>query len=155
MGRPTRSLAAAIVSAAVLLGAGCGGDTAEENAYVEAVNRTQTEFAQTFERLRDDITATSTPAQDQRTLGRFRAAVDDAVGELRRIEPPEAVASLHRRLVGDIGRYGTEIEKARTAFGSTDPQKVLQAQTRLVARVSRISGDINAVITDINQELRG
>lgn len=153
MRRPPRRLLAAALACCAL--AGCGGDTAQENAYVEAVNRTQTDFARTFERLRDQITATSTPEQDQRTLGRFRSAVDEAVGDLRAIDPPEAVAGLHRRLVGDIGRYGAEIEKARTAFGSTDPQRVLKAQTDLVSQVSDISGDINAVIGDINEELRG
>lgn len=141
--------------AAVLLGVGgCGGDE-EADAYIDAVNRTQTDFARTFERLRDRITATSTPEQDRRTLGRFRVAVDQAVGELRAIDPPAEVAGLHRRLVGDIGRYGTEIEKARRAFGSSDPQRVLAAQTELVSEVSDISGDIDATIGDINDELQG
>ncbi len=154
MRRPLRPLLAAACAVALLGTAGCG-DTAEENAYVEAVNKTQTDFAATFGRLRDQITATSTPEQDQRTLRRFGAAVDETVGELRAIDPPEEVVALHRRLVGDIGRYGTEIEKARRAFGSADPQRVLAAQTDLVSEVGDISGDIDATIGDINKTLRG
>ncbi|HYF25653.1 MAG TPA: hypothetical protein VD931_07955, partial [Baekduia sp.] len=111
-------------------------------------------FAQTFERLRDRITATSTPQQDRRTLASFRAAVDDAVGDLRAIEPPQEVAALHRRLVGQIGSYGTALERARRTFGSADARRVLAAQAQLVERISTISGSINATINEINDELR-
>lgn len=138
----------------VVAAAGCG-DTEQRNAYVDAVNKAQARFVTTFQDLRDQITATSTPEQDRATLTRFRKAVDAAVAELQAIDPPAQVADLHGRLVGDIGRYGEEIDAARESFGSPDPQRVVAAQTRLVNAVSAVGGRINATIDAINRSLRG
>lgn len=150
-----RALAAAVV--VVLLGfgaAGCGGDHEQDNAYVDTVNRAQDDFASTFDRLSSRITSTSTPTQDRRTLQGFRAAVDRVVAQLRAVEVPGRVRELHARLVGEIGSYGRQIDRARAAFGSRDAQAVLSAQTELVSAVTRVSAQINRTIDAINGELR-
>lgn len=132
----------------------CGDDVEKSNAYVDAVNKAQNDFAVTFDRLNKSITSTSTPAQDRDTLGRFQSAVEDVTRELRAVNPPEAVAGLHRKLIEEIGGYGEEVAKARKAFASTDPQKVIAAQTALVTAVTSIASRINTTIDQINRKLR-
>jgi hypothetical protein len=151
--RRTAPVALLLISFA-LIAAGCGGDTKASNAYVDAVNKAQNAFATSFDKLSNRITATSTPEQDQRTLDGFKQAVDKAVGDLRAIEVPDKVLPLHRRLVSEIGAYGREIDRAKTAFSSSDPQAIVKAQTRLVAAVTRVSSQINATIDQINRKLR-
>ncbi|MEA2393173.1 MAG: hypothetical protein QOJ82_1064 [Solirubrobacteraceae bacterium] len=145
---------ALLLIALALVAAGCGGDTKASNAYVDAVNKAQNTFATSFDKLSSRITATSTPAQDQQTLEGFRQAVDRAVGDLRAIDVPEKVKPLHRRLVTEISAYGREIDRAKTAFDSSDPQAIVRAQTRLVTAVTRVSSQINATIDQINRKLR-
>ena len=80
------------VLAALALGvvvAGCGSDNKSANSYVDAVNRAQNDFASTFDRLSSQITSTSTPQQDQKTLNGFKRAVDKVVGDLRAVERSE------------------------------------------------------------------
>jgi len=149
---PLICVLAALALAVVL--PGCGDDVEKSNAYVDAVNKAQNDFAVTFDRLNKSITSTSTPAQDRDTLGRFRSAVEDVTKELSAVDPPEAVATLHRQLIREIGGYGNEVAKARKAFASTDPQKVIAAQTDLVTAVTSVATRINTTIDQINKKLR-
>ena len=150
----SRALAAALVA---LLGLGlvaCGADHRRENAYVEAVNRAQDDFAASFDRLSGRITSTSTATQDRRTLRGFRGAVDRTVVRLRGIAVPGSVKALHGRLIGEIGSYGRQIDRAQAAFRAGDAQSVLAAQTALVSAVTRVSAQINRTIDAINAKLR-
>jgi hypothetical protein len=135
--------------------AGCGTDRSRDNGYVDAVNRAQRDFAARFARLSKRITATSTPGEDRRTLGAFRAAVDRTVVRLRGVEVPDRVGSLHARLVDEIAAYGRQIDRARAAFRGQRAQAILAAQTDLVSAVTRISAQINRTIATINERLRG
>jgi len=146
------ALLAALVLAVVL--PACGDDVEKSNAYVDAVNKAQNDFAVTFDRLNRSITSTSTPAQDRQTLGRFQEAVATVTEELNAVAPPEAVATLHTKLIREIGGYGVEVGKAREAFASTDPQKVIAAQTDLVTSVTSVATRINTTIDQINKKLR-
>jgi hypothetical protein len=150
-----RVLAAVLVAVLPLGLVACGGDHKQDNAYVDAVNRAQDDFKATFDRLSSRITATSTPAQDRRTLRAFRTAVDRAVVRLRAIDVPARVEGLHARLVGEIASYGRQIDRAQAAFRSRDAQAVLSAQTDLVSAVTRVSAQVNRTIDAINRKLRG
>jgi hypothetical protein len=151
--RRTAPVAMALIALA-LVTVGCGGGTKASNTYVDAVNKVQNTFATTFDKLSNKITSTSTPAQDQRTLDGFAQAVDQAVGDLSAIDVPDKVKPLHRQLVNEISAYGREIDRAKTAFGSANSQEIVRAQTRLVSAVTRVSGQINATIDQINRRLR-
>jgi hypothetical protein len=146
-------LAAALVVLALLV-AGCGSDSKAANDYVDAVNRAQNDFASTFDRLSSQITSTSTPAQDQKTLEGFKRAVDKVVGDLKAVEPPSKVKPLHDELIGEISSYGREIDKAKTAFAKGTPKQIIKAQTELVTAVTRVSAQINRTIDAINKKLR-
>lgn len=160
MRRPARSAFAAVAVVLALAGGGCGGGDgttrsgADERRYVTAVNAAQNEFAQRFGRLSAQITPTSTPRQDQRTLARFEAAVDDVVRRLRAVRPPPAVRALHARLIAQIAGYRGHIAAARRAFASGDPRRVLAAQGRLSGAVRDTGERVNRTINAINARLR-
>ena len=127
-----RVLAALLVIALAVAVAGCGDKGAKQsNAYVDSVNSAQGAFADQLDRLSRNFTAASTPEQDQRTLGSFKAAVDQAVQRLKAIKPPDRVRALHRQLVATIAAYGDDIAKAQRGFGSSSPSTRLKAQTEL------------------------
>jgi hypothetical protein len=151
MRRLTVVLAAAALGAAI---AGCGSDAKQANGYVEAVNRAQADFATTFDRLSRRITSTSTPAQDQRTLDAFKAAVDRVVGNLRAVDVPPKVKDLHGDLVSELAAYGRQIDKTKAAFAEGSPKSIAAAQTDLAAAVTRVSTQINRTIAAINEKLR-
>jgi hypothetical protein len=151
-----RSLITVLLLAAAALGVtACGKDaTKQRNAYAAAVNQAQSNFAQSFHSLSQRITSTTTPNQGRRTLQGFQNAVDDVVHELRAIDPPSDVRPLHGRLIQEMTGYGREIRKAKRAFATGAPQRILDAQKALVVATTRISTRINRTIAAINRELQ-
>ena len=145
-----------LVATAVLGLAACGQDKAaqERNAYADQVNRAQSDFAQSFKSLSRRITRTTTPGRGRRTLQGFEDAVDNVVTDLRRIEAPSDVQPLHRRLIDEIAGYGRAIHRAKLAFETGSPQRILRAQSALVSRTTAISARINSTIAAINRRLQ-
>jgi hypothetical protein len=151
-----RRLLPVLVAVATALGAaGCGSDSAKQrNAYADAVNQAQNDFAQSFRNLSRRITSTTTPGQGRRTLQGFEDAVDNVVSDLQAIDAPSDVQPLHRRLITEIADYGREIRRAKRAFATGAPQRILNAQTKLVSATTRISSRINRTIAAINRQLQ-
>ena len=150
-----RLLPVFIAVATAVAAAGCGDEPAKQrNAYADAVNRAQSDFEQSFKSLSRRITRTTTPNQGRRTLRGFENAVDDVVTDLRRIDAPADVQPLHRRLITEISDYGREIRRAERAFATGAPQRILEAQGKLVAATTRISSRINRTIAAINRQLQ-
>jgi len=149
-----RRAVGALVAAALLAGCGSGG-VDEANRYVDAVNRAQIRFAGTMDQLSGRISAKSSPSADVRVLRSFDGAVRRVVGGLRRIEPPAKVAGLHRRLVGEMDRYGSRVRREATTLRTKDPARMAAAQQRLLSATDNVSRDINATIDQINRRLGG
>jgi hypothetical protein len=149
-----RAAVAAALALTLLVAAGCGSQHKDENAYVDAVNKAQTDFSTTFEKLSSRITSTSTPGQDRRTLQGFQDAIDSVVRHLKAVKAPQRVQPLHEQLVSEISSYGDQITKAKKAFASRSASKIVKAQTDLVSAVTRVSAEINKTIDQINQKLR-
>src|SRR3954453_10458810 len=112
--------------------AGCGNEEAakERNTYADAVNRAQSDFAQSFRSLSRRITSTTTPGQGRRTLQGFEDAVDDVVTDLRAIDAPNDVLPLHRRLITEISDYGREIRRAKGGLATGGPRGGVRARGR-------------------------
>ncbi|MBI5107004.1 MAG: hypothetical protein HZB46_18820 [Solirubrobacterales bacterium] len=149
-----RALLAALAALALALPLAACGDSEQKNDYVAAVNRAQNDLAKRFNELQTRITPTSTPAQDRKTLTGYETAVRRAVTDLKAVDPPKGLDDLHRRFIGDIADYGTEVRRARERLSSGSPRDAIAAQQRLVAAVNRISTRINATISAINDKLR-
>jgi hypothetical protein len=149
-------LSVILVVAAVAGLAACGGDKAaqERNAYADQVNRAQSNFAQSFKSLSKRITRTTTPGRGRKTLQGFENAVDNVVTDLRRIDAPSDLQPLHRRLISEIAGYGRAIHRAKLAFATGSPQRILRAQSALVSSTTEISTRINRTIAAINQRLQ-
>ena len=145
-----------LLVAAVLGLAACGQDKAaqQRNAYADQVNRAQSDFAQSFKSLSRRITKTTTPSRGRRTLQGFEDAVDNVVTDLRRIDAPTDLQPLHRRLIDEIAGYGRAIHRAKVAFATGSPQRILRAQSALVNSTTAISARINRTIAAINQRLQ-
>jgi hypothetical protein len=149
--RPT---AAALVAAS-LLAAGCGGVDADGNRYVARVNRAQQDFANQVERLSKNITPTSSPEADRRTLRSFERAVDEVGVDLRRISPPPEVRGLHATLIHAVDGYGVEVRHATAAMSSHSPTRLRRAQHRLAQATTSFGTTINRTIEAINKRLGG
>jgi hypothetical protein len=145
-----------VLAAAAALGlAACGDDGVDDaNRYVDAVNASQQRFTSTLARLSGRITVESSPTQDQATLAAFDDAVVRAVRDLNGVEPPEDVADLHRRLVGDLDGYGARVRRETGLLRSDDPRRLLAAQEELLGETSAVSERLNATIAQINEQLR-
>jgi hypothetical protein len=150
---PVRLLLALALVAGVVAGCGGGGGVKEANAYVDEVNRAQTRFAGTIDSLATRITSTSTPADDRITLGRFEAAVDNVVADLRAVHPPEQVRGQHAQLIAALEGYGTEVKKVSEDIASGSASRLLGAQEELAQATATVSQKINMTIAAINRKL--
>jgi hypothetical protein len=144
----------ALVLAAVIAGCGGGGSKDNDN-YVQALNRAQTGLAERFTALQKRITATSSAAQDRKTLQAYEAAVGTTVRDLRAIEPPNGFDDLHQRFVGEVLGYGTALRTARGQLQGDDPRAILAAQGRLRTAVAQTGRRLNTTIQAINAKLKG
>jgi hypothetical protein len=143
--------------AAIVLAAfgGCGNGGADrDTAYVDQVNKAQTQFAETVRTLTGRVTADSSPDRDRATLRSFTRAVDGVVVDLRRIDPPASVARLHEGLVDDMKAYAGEVRSAATTLTSGDADRLVASQQRLLKATKTVSTQINESIDAINQRLR-
>src|SRR3954452_22267898 len=144
-----------VVAAAVGLSA-CGEEKAAEqrNAYADQVNRAQNDFAQSFKSLSKRITRATPPGRGRKPLQGFEDAVDNVVVDLRRIDAPSDLQPLHRQLITEISGYGLAIHRAKVAFETRSPQRILRAQTALMTATTALSSRINRTIAAINRQLR-
>jgi hypothetical protein len=149
-----RAAAAVLLALLLATAAGCGSGH-RDGDYAASLNRAQTGLAQRFSRLQARITPTSSAAQDTRTLLAYEAAVRDTVADLRAVHPPEALAPLHRRFVGQVADYGAALRTARGRLKGDDPQAILAAQGRLRVAVAETGRRLNATISAINRKLHG
>jgi hypothetical protein len=140
--------------AAVLL-AGCGsGGVDDANRYVDAVNRAQTQFAGTMDRLSGRISSSSSISADARVLRTFDSALGRVMVRLRQARPPSDVAPLHRRLVGEMDAYGARVRHEANVLRSKDTTRLVAAQQRLLTATDDVSRRMNATIDEINRRLK-
>jgi hypothetical protein len=145
----------AVVAAFGIASCGSGEDAAKQrNTYADQVNRAQNNFAQSFKSLSRRITSTTTPGRGRKTLQGFEDAVNDVVVDLRRIDAPGDLQPLHQRLISEISGYGRAIHRAKLAFATGSPQRILRAQSALVTSTTAISDRINKTIAAINRQLQ-
>jgi hypothetical protein len=136
--------------------AGCGGSAdGSDTRYVDRVNKAQQDFAARVDKLSQGITATSSAANDRRTLRSFELAVDEVGGDLRAIAPPGEVRGLHNRLVTAVDGYGADVQKAARALRSRSPARLRSAQRDLAQATTAFGTTLNRTIDEINRELDG
>jgi hypothetical protein len=152
MSGPVRLLFALALVGVALTGCG-GGGVKEANTYVDEVNKAQNRFASTIDTLSTHITSTSTPTDDRATLGRFQAAVDRVVTDLRAVHPPDQVRNQHAQLIVALESYGTELKQVTADISSGSATRLLGAQEELAKATADVSRKINTTIAAINHKL--
>jgi Tfp pilus assembly protein PilP len=149
-----RRALAALAAIVLLSGCGSSDDTKDANRYVDAVNAAQGRLTTALGRLSGEISSSTSPAADRRTLQAFDTAVGGAVATLRRIQPPSDVTPLHRRLVRELEDYDRELRRETAVLRSDDVEALLAAQRRLLAATNETSQQINDTLDEINARLR-
>ena len=145
---------AAVLLACTVLGAGCGGDAEEKNAYVEDVQAAQRTFVTRFEQVRKRLTTTSTLAQDQATLEDFQTITERFATTLEKVQPPNEVRTEHGRLVAVIAGYGADVGRARMRLRTASTEDRTIVRTELSSAVAGTQEKIAKAVGDINAALR-
>lgn len=152
--RPGRPIAA-LVCALIVLASGCGGDGAQDTAYVDDVQAAQRAFVSRFAGVRDGLDVTSTLEQDRATLAAFGAAAAAFARSLERVDPPAAVREEHGVLVAAVEGYRRAVERAgRRLRGGSVRDRAL-VRTELSSGVEATQARVAEAIGDINAGLRG
>jgi hypothetical protein len=133
----------------VLALAGCGGDDGKDaqadRTYIDQVNGAVQRFAREAKQL---------PAGfETDTLHTYSATLERTADDLRAIDPPSAVASLHKQLAGDVSTYADAIDAAASAPMSKDPDKVVAAQQALLKATATANREVNRTLTAIGRKL--
>lgn len=135
---------------AALALAGCGGEDREAAAtYARAVEAARTAFDRDVEAVTSRLGATSTPQRTQRGLGDLGVAAGRFEDRLRGARPPEEVAGLHRRLVGEAARYRRTLAAARGRFAEGDGSEYLRARTALAREAGAARERVNVLLRRI------
>lgn len=138
----TRLIALTALIAACLV-AGCGGSNAQGNAYVNAVNKAQKDFA----------TSVGQPSSTTDTLTQLETALGKIVTDLKAADPPDDVKALHTTLVTQFGDFKDSVGAVSAAVATKDQQKIAAAQTKFTRDSAATQAKIAATITAINEKL--
>lgn len=151
---PRRRLALPLLAAAVLA-AGCGGDGQAKSDYSREVQTAQRAYALSFEKVTDQLTPTSTNAEDRATLAAFAADTGRFVTALKAADVPEEVREPHARLTKVVVGYRAAVERTRAALAGADASERARLRTALAKDFSTAQGQVERAIADINKGLGG
>ena len=149
-----RAVLAATLALA-LVATGCGGDTKTKNAYVDQVNRAQSNFVAVVDDSQSRLQGNASNQETATQLDMIRAAAAKVVVQLRGIKPPDKVRTLHASLVKEARGLVDAFQKAADAYRSGDPAKILTAKVDLGKDIDRVNAQLNATIQQLNTKLHG
>jgi hypothetical protein len=154
----TRLLRAAVLLVAVLALAGatgCFGSNSDENAYVDQLNKVQNDFASsTAEALSSAPSQLNGKAQAIQSLGNFETAIDKLIADLKAVDPPAKVESLHHELISKMQRFHVHVKEAVASLTSPDPQVIVAAQAQVATEALQLRTTIRKTISGINDKLQ-
>jgi hypothetical protein len=145
-----------LAALSLVVGAGCGSDTKSSNDYVSAVNKVQTDFATNVRKVGSSTPSGSDPATAaKKTFSDLETAINKAIADLKGVQAPDKVKSLHNDLIGEMEQFKSEVSSAGNSLKSKDPQAIVKAQTKFAASASTLGSKISQTIDDINSKLQG
>jgi hypothetical protein len=157
MKSPVRTAILCLAALLLVAGAGCGGsDTGSTNEYVSAVNKVQTDFANNVQKV-----GSSTPSGSDATAGAkqtfadLQTAIGKAVSDLKSVQAPDKVKSLHNDLISELEQFKSQVTEAGNSLNSKDPQAITKAQSKFAASASTLGTRISQTINEINKKLQG
>jgi hypothetical protein len=146
-----RSLTLLLAVASALALAACGGDTAENNEYVDEVNAVSSELLESVNSL---PAAGGSPTQISASLDQVSTQIGAAAMDLSEIEPPGEVSTLHTELVTDLNTLKAEAKNAATEVKAGGAAAAVGVVGQFVAEANRLGAEIDSTITQINSELQ-
>jgi hypothetical protein len=150
---------AALVCLAVLslvAAAGCGSDTKSSNDYVGAINKVQTDFADNVQKVGSSSPSGADPATAaKQTFSNLEVAIDKVISDLKGVEAPDKVKSLHNDLISEMEQFKSQVSEAGDSLNSKDPQTIVTAQTKFARSASTLGTKISQTIGSINKKLQG
>lgn len=150
MNRLLRPALLAALTLILLAAGGCGGDTKENNDYVDAVNKAQNDFVAGVNKVQS--AGASTKPED--VFNQLNAAIDKVIADLKAVDPPDDVKDLHDQLIAEMTKFDGSIAEAADALQSNDPEQIQKAQVTLSTEVSQIGTKVSTIISDINKKLQ-
>jgi hypothetical protein len=153
-----RTALVCFAAVALLVGAGCGSSTNESNDYVSAVNKVQTDFANSIKKVgssSSSSTSSDPAAAAKKTFADLNAAIGKVVSDLKAVEPPDKVKALHNELIAEMKDFQGQVKAAGESLKSKDPQAIVTAQSKFAASASSLGTRISKTIDDINSKLQG
>lgn len=151
-----RAALVCVAALALVAGAGCGGDTKEANDYVSAVNKVQSDFANSIQKAggaRGSKSSDPTAAAKQ-TFGDLNTAIHKVVSDLKAVDPPDEVKTLHNDLVSEMSEFQRQVKAAGESLSASDPHTIATAQSKFAASASSLGTRISKTIDEINAKLQ-
>lgn len=143
-------MALAVAALAATLVAGCSSSDTK-NEYVDTVNAIQTDALQAV-----NESTTSQPNTTAEVIEQLESAeriLADAVTELEGVDVPEEAEAGHPKLVAGIDDMRALFAETAEKVQSASDTEAFTELTKLVAESTTIGTEIDAAITQINQDL--
>jgi hypothetical protein len=127
------AVAAALACGATLSGCGGGGEgtTVDAAGFVAAADRVCRQTQREFDQVQS--TATTTPEQVERQVEGLIDVAEQALAELRKLDPPEASASAYDRYLDSREEVLGHLEDGRDAAADRDAQAYAEAKRKAAA----------------------
>ena len=144
-----------LAALSLVAASGCGGDTKSSNEYVDAINKAQTDFADTIQGLGSGTSTSSDPTQAAKdTFAKLDAAIQKVVADLKGVDAPDKVQALHNELISELSEFEGQVKTAGDSLSSGDPQTIVAAQSKFASSASTLGTRISKTINDINTKLK-
>jgi hypothetical protein len=139
-------IVALLLAAVALVAAGCGGSSEED--YEGEIDQIGQTLDEQFTEIGRDIQASGGLRRAAPEVEKGADALDEAVADLKEIDPPDDAEAAHDKIVRGVGLLAEDFREAGRAAGANDAPRVL-----------RLFGDIESsegfrMIVEARDELR-
>ena len=154
----TRLLRAVVLIVAVLALAGatgCFGSNGDENAYADQLNKVQNDFASSVAKaLSSEPSQLDFKAETIQSLGSLETAIDKLLADLKTVDPPAKVESLHHELINETQQFQVRVKEAVASLTSSEPQVIVAAQAQVATEAVQFGTTLRKAISRINDKLQ-
>ncbi len=150
-------LAALLVLACAVTAAGCSSDgeatEVDERDYVAELSAVATSVTQGVDELSAKVSKAGSLKGAGELLGTFATRLEDLAAKVEDVNPPEAVADLHARLVSLLGELAEKADVAAVALRAGDLLGGLPRLTKIAAEGAEVAQKIDTTVGDIKAKL--
>ena len=112
------------LAAVALLAAGCGGSDKED--YEQEIDQVGQTLDEQFTEIGRDIQASGGLKRAAPEVEKGAEALDEAVADLKEIDPPGDAKSAHEKIVQGVGLLADDFREAGQAAGANNAPRVLR-----------------------------